>query len=227
MAREIIRKPWGFEYVYLKSREVAVLHLRILAGNATSLHCHPSKKTAVLFIRGSGTVRFLNSEVSFRAPYHMIIRPGLFHQIVAAHDEDLECLEIEAPPDPNDLVRLEDFYGREKSGYEGAVFADDALAAASIREVEEMGVTDEWASICDDIPLFHGCFGAMNALAAKVAMDTSVMILSGSLKSDAGHPLLGPSDIVSGTTIQRLAARFRESSHMNVIALKTGYGVDQ
>lgn len=224
MAREIVRKPWGFEYVYYKSDEVAVLHLRILSGDATSLHCHPSKKTAMLFLRGSGTVRFLNSQVTFRAPFHMIIRPGLFHQIAATNDEDLECLEIESPPDPYDLVRLEDSYGRENSGYENSVLADDAKSATTIALVENHVAENEWVSISHDVPLFQGRFRGVETLASQCAPSSSIVILSGKLMSDEGHVLLGPSDIVSGTTVRRLAARFQTSTSMNVLSLANGYG---
>ena len=224
MHREIVRKPWGFEYVYFKSQDVAVLHLRILSGNATSLHCHPKKKTAMLFLRGAGTVRFLNSEVPFSAPFHMIIRPGLFHQIAATTDEDLECMEIEAPPDPHDLVRLEDSYGREHAGYENAVVGDDAQSAMSIRLLDALEAEDQWMSICDDVPLFQGWFSDVRTLAEGSAEDASIVILSGELQSDLGHTLLGPSDIVSGTTIQRLSRRFNQSSPMKVLALDYGKG---
>ena len=224
MPREIVRKPWGFEYVFHKTTDVAVIHLRILAGDATSLHCHPTKKTAMLFLRGSGTVRFLNSQVHFSAPFHMILRPGLFHQIAATDGADLECLEIEAPPDPHDLVRLEDSYGREHEGYENSVYADDALSAATIRFHAEIDIDAKWVRACDDLPFFQGRFSSASELASRTEPDTSVLIFSGSLQSDTGQILLGPADIVSGTTVKRLASRFSNSTELNVFALSHRYG---
>jgi hypothetical protein len=47
-----------------------------------------------------------------------MIRPGLFHQIKNIGKKPLEILELESPYNKFDLIRFEDYYGREKKRYE-------------------------------------------------------------------------------------------------------------
>ena len=47
----IVRKPWGEEYVILseKKKKTAITFLKILPGKETSLHCHSRKKQDLLY----------------------------------------------------------------------------------------------------------------------------------------------------------------------------------
>ena len=47
-----------------------------------------------------------------------MLRRGLFHSTKAISETGIFMLEVETPNDKNDLVRLEDEYGREDLGYE-------------------------------------------------------------------------------------------------------------
>jgi len=47
-----------------------------------------------------------------------MVRNGLFHQVINLGSQDLTVLEFENPSNPQDLIRLEDDYGRKLLGYE-------------------------------------------------------------------------------------------------------------
>jgi hypothetical protein len=112
----VIKKPWGFEYVIYHTPEVAMKLLHIKAGQQTSLHCHPNKSTGLVLVAGVAIINFIADKSKLIWPAKKMIRRGLFHQTQAMTDSIL--LEIETPVDENDLVRLKDTYGREQNGYE-------------------------------------------------------------------------------------------------------------
>ena len=113
----IIKKPWGFEYLAYKNDQVALWILHIKKGHKTSLHCHPTKTTGLVVVRGTVEMNFIADSKIIAAPAKQMIRRGLFHQTHALTD-DVIVFEIETPVNKNDLVRLNDVYGRENSGYE-------------------------------------------------------------------------------------------------------------
>ena len=41
----IVKKPWGYEYLLFENDYVAVWILHLKKGQATSVHCHPGKKS--------------------------------------------------------------------------------------------------------------------------------------------------------------------------------------
>ena len=47
--RNIVKKPWGYEYViYRNKNKLALTFLDIKHNKQTSLHCHPKKKTGFI-----------------------------------------------------------------------------------------------------------------------------------------------------------------------------------
>jgi len=123
----VVPKPWGHEYLMYKNPAVEVWHLFIKQGESTSLHCHPRKKTAMILIDGKAKMRDLGGEEhEFEAPSGAIIDAGAFHQTIGVSEGGIHLLEVEVPPDKNDLIRLQDNYGRENKGYEREKRADIA-----------------------------------------------------------------------------------------------------
>lgn len=119
---EVIKKPWGFEYVAFKKKNILCLtYLYINPKQKTSLHCHYKKKTGFIIINGKASVQlglYKSTTKTYNAPNKLMIRPGLFHQIKNIGKKPLEILELESPYDKFDLIRFEDYYGREKKRYE-------------------------------------------------------------------------------------------------------------
>jgi mannose-6-phosphate isomerase-like protein (cupin superfamily) len=116
----IVKKPWGYEYLAYENEDVAIWILHINKGQSTSMHCHPQKTTGLVVIEGIAEVSFLADKRILSSPDKVMIRRGLFHSTRAL--TDLVLLEIETPKDKQDLVRLKDKYGRETKAYEDESF---------------------------------------------------------------------------------------------------------
>jgi hypothetical protein len=179
--------------------------LRLRGGAATSLHCHPHKKTGLVLLSGEAQLSFLNSSERLAPMSRAIIRPGLFHSTKALSPEGIAMLEIETPPDKANLVRLEDSYGREAKPYEGeeamAPLPEDCLIFPSVE---------------DDRPqTFHleGCTLTLLKTQNLGKLDLSnsnqvLIVLDGGLCSNETEPVLSAGDVVSPGTLARLAKSF-------------------
>ncbi len=109
-----VEKPWGHEIIWAHSEKYVGKVLFIKAGHALSLQYHQVKDETVhvwtgqmKFQTGEGDVlteRILGPGESFR------ITPFLRHRMIAV--EDTQVLEV-STPELDDVVRLEDRYGRK------------------------------------------------------------------------------------------------------------------
>jgi mannose-6-phosphate isomerase-like protein (cupin superfamily) len=117
MNNQIVEKPWGYEYLAYQNDDVALWVLHIRKGQSTSMHCHPRKTTGLIVLSGKVKVSFLADERYLTGIDKVMIRRGLFHSTIALTD-DVVLLELETPPDKEDLVRLSDLYGRAGKAYE-------------------------------------------------------------------------------------------------------------
>src|SRR3954452_10910692 len=111
-----VEKPWGYELIWAETDEYVGKVLFIKAGESLSLQFHRVKDESWLVQDGRAKLELgsagdalLNEEVvaagaSFRFP------PGTVHRVTAL--EDTTILEVSSP-ELDDVVRLEDRYGRE------------------------------------------------------------------------------------------------------------------
>jgi len=111
-----VDKPWGYELIWALTDDYLGKVLFVRAGESLSLQFHREKDESWLVRSGraklelgSAGAAILNQEVvgpgaSFRFP------PGTVHRVTAL--EDTTILEV-STPHPDDIVRLEDRYGRE------------------------------------------------------------------------------------------------------------------
>ena len=111
------RKPWGYEYLIYQNDEAAIWHLFINKWESTSMHCHPSKKTGLLVLCGGAKISFLNGHQKVFAGEKVMIRHGVFHKTMNMTSEMLQLFEIETPVNKEDIIRLEDCYGRAGMPY--------------------------------------------------------------------------------------------------------------
>ena len=109
-----IEKPWGYELIWAHADRYVGKILHIKAGHALSLQYHRVKDETVHLL--SGAMRFEydrgegRSDVILQAGESVRIRPGMVHRMVALSD----CDVLEAStPQLDDVVRLEDRYGRK------------------------------------------------------------------------------------------------------------------
>jgi len=106
---KVVDKPWGREIWYAHTDRYAGKVLEVTAGHALSLQKHRVKHET-LYLQ-SGRMTFTLGERSFEwAPGERIeIPPDTIHRMEAL--EDSVILEV-STPELEDVVRLEDRYGR-------------------------------------------------------------------------------------------------------------------
>lgn len=114
----VVQKPWGREHLMHRNNFVEIWNLSIHAGHATSMHCHPNKKTGLILLAGQVSFSTLEGSVVLQPLDSVIIEAGTFHQTKALSD-NVSLIEVETPPAKHDLIRLRDDYNRCNKGYEG------------------------------------------------------------------------------------------------------------
>jgi mannose-6-phosphate isomerase len=109
-----VDKPWGHELIWADTDRYVGKLLVVRAGQALSLQYHERKDETIHLLRGR--MRFFVGpsaeqveEVLLREGESFRIRPGTVHRMEA--ETDVEILEA-STPDLDDVVRLEDRYGR-------------------------------------------------------------------------------------------------------------------
>jgi mannose-6-phosphate isomerase-like protein (cupin superfamily) len=109
-----VAKPWGHELIWAHTERYVGKILHIRAGEALSLQYHRQKDETIMVLSGRlQLVYFIDGEeprsreLALREPFH--IAPGLRHRMIAIEDTDV--LEV-STPELEDVVRLEDRYGR-------------------------------------------------------------------------------------------------------------------
>jgi mannose-6-phosphate isomerase len=112
---EKVDKPWGHELIFAVTRSYAGKLLVVNAGESLSLQFHKVKDEAWYVLEGRAELELgaagegaLNTEVvAAGASFHF--PPGTVHRLRAI--EDTTILEV-STPELDDVVRLEDRYGR-------------------------------------------------------------------------------------------------------------------
>lgn len=111
-----INKPWGYELIWAKTEQYVGKILFIKSGEQLSLQYHNKKDETIYILDGRLDLeikkngrRILN-RMRKGDSYH--IKPGVIHRMKAIND----CYVCEvSTPELDDVVRLEDKYGRVKS----------------------------------------------------------------------------------------------------------------
>ena len=108
-----VEKPWGHELIWARTDRYVGKVLHVKAGHVLSLQYHHRKDETMHVLSGELILRTREGDqlVSrpFKAGESVHIPPLLVHQIEAVEDSDV--LEA-STPELDDLVRLEDRYGR-------------------------------------------------------------------------------------------------------------------
>jgi mannose-6-phosphate isomerase len=111
-----VEKPWGWELIWADTEDYAGKVLFVKAGHSLSLQFHREKDEswyveggrAELEMGAPGDAITESEVVGPGAAFRM--RPGTVHRVKAL--EDTTILEV-STPQLDDVVRLEDAYGRE------------------------------------------------------------------------------------------------------------------
>jgi len=112
----IVPKPWGHETIWAHTEHYVGKVLHIKAGHALSLQYHHQKDETIHLLRGEMIYRIQQGEqlveVTLKAGESYRNTPGTIHQMEAVTD----CDVLEAStPHLDDVVRLTDRYGRERT----------------------------------------------------------------------------------------------------------------
>lgn len=110
-----VEKPWGHEEIFAETDHYVGKILFIRRGEALSLQYHEVKEEtlrvlegALELVTGTDVERLENHRIGPETVFH--IPPRTLHRMVAVTD----CLLLEvSTAQLNDVVRLEDRYGRE------------------------------------------------------------------------------------------------------------------
>ena len=109
-----VEKPWGHELIWADTDRYVGKVLHVKAGHALSLQYHERKDETIHLLRGEMRL-FAGPSIAelVRVPLEegesYRILPGTVHRMEAVTDIDI--LEA-STPDLDDVVRLEDRYGR-------------------------------------------------------------------------------------------------------------------
>jgi len=108
-----VPKPWGHELIFAENEKYAGKILHLQGGHSLSLQYHERKDETLFVLQGEldlmvdieGSMQLLRLTPgeAFR------IRPGVRHRLIAERDCDI--VEVSSP-ELDDVVRLEDAYGR-------------------------------------------------------------------------------------------------------------------
>ena len=111
-----VEKPWGWELIWAVAEQYVGKVLFVKAGESLSLQFHNEKDESWCIQSGRAELELgdagqapLNSEVVGEGACFRY-RPGTVHRVTAL--EDTTILEV-STPQLDDVVRLEDRYGRE------------------------------------------------------------------------------------------------------------------
>jgi mannose-6-phosphate isomerase-like protein (cupin superfamily) len=112
----MVEKPWGGEEIFAETDRYVGKILTVRAGHALSLQYHRVKDETMRVLEGSCELHLSEREgdaaemltLGPGATCH--IRPGTIHRLVAI--TDVRLIEV-STPDLDDVVRLDDRYGRK------------------------------------------------------------------------------------------------------------------
>lgn len=109
-----VPKPWGHELIWAKTTKYVGKILHVRAGESLSLQYHNVKDETIMVLTGGLQFEFFVKdeepqicELAPGQPFH--IQPGVRHRMTALVDTTV--LEV-STPELEDVVRLEDRYGR-------------------------------------------------------------------------------------------------------------------
>ncbi|HEY3166416.1 MAG TPA: cupin domain-containing protein [Candidatus Binatia bacterium] len=114
---QIVQKPWGYEIIWAHTERYVGKILHINKGESLSYQYHVVKDETIRLLSGALEMDIETSgergklRLSPGESLHII--PRMKHRMIAI--EDCDVLEV-STPELDDVVRLEDRYGRADSG---------------------------------------------------------------------------------------------------------------
>jgi hypothetical protein len=198
----LVKKPWGYEYLAYENDLVALWFLYIKHTHSTSLHCHPNKTTGLILLDGKAEVSFFNNTNKLLPTNKIMIRKGLFHSTKSTDEKGSWIFEIETPVNKQDLVRFRDNYGREGKPYE-----DDSHEIPKLEDclwIEDQPKNYPFANCILEVK-------NIKKISDFLAIEDSlnIIFLKGGLLADYGSCVAAPGDIIQSSVIKQLTGVFK------------------
>ncbi len=112
-----VPKPWGYELIFAKTSRYVGKILHINRGESLSLQYHEMKEETLYVVNGELRLTIEHDgdrrELMLRKGESFHIPPRLIHRMEAVADTDVAEVST---PELEDVVRLEDRYGRVPAG---------------------------------------------------------------------------------------------------------------
>lgn len=112
-----VEKPWGYELHWAKTDRYVGKVLHVKAGHALSLQYHNHKDETIYLYTGKMLFEIEENGTLAKREMHpgeaVHVSPKTVHRMTAI--EDCDILEV-STPELDDVVRLEDRYGRVDPG---------------------------------------------------------------------------------------------------------------
>ncbi len=113
---KIVNKPWGYEIIWAHTDRYVGKILHINKGESLSYQYHVVKDETIRLLSGVLDLDLESDgergQLRLAAGESLHIVPGMKHRMIAV--EDCDVLEV-STPELDDVVRLEDRYGRADS----------------------------------------------------------------------------------------------------------------
>jgi len=106
-----IEKPWGHEIHFAVTEKYIGKILFVKKGHRLSLQYHKQKDETLYCLEGRANLIVENGNFSFMPGHSYRVKPMTVHRVKAM--EDTTLIEV-STPEINDVVRVEDDYGRVK-----------------------------------------------------------------------------------------------------------------
>jgi quercetin dioxygenase-like cupin family protein len=113
MVPKKVEKPWGYELIWAHTDRYVGKILHINRGESLSYQYHKVKDETIHLLKGLMELEIADEAgrrtITFNTGHSFHIVPGMRHRMTAL--EDCDVLEA-STPELDDVVRLEDRYGR-------------------------------------------------------------------------------------------------------------------
>jgi len=201
----IVKKPWGYEYLAYENEDVGLWFLYIAPGQSTSMHCHPKKTTGLVLLDGKAEVSFLADKRELESLDKVMIRRGLFHSTKALSDSGAFVFEIESPKDKHDLVRLNDQYGRASKTYEDSTFEEKKTNDCLWITEPELGNSDSYQFFNCNLKI--ETIDDINVINEKADTDLIMFLKGGMVRNLDGnsHCVTIPGDVGFANVIKQVS----------------------
>jgi mannose-6-phosphate isomerase len=105
----VITKPWGREVWWASTDKYLAKRIEVRAGHMLSLQYHQRKLETLYLLSGRALFHVKDTKLEPPAGSALTLAPGTIHRIEAI--DDVVLFEV-STPDADDVIRIEDRYGR-------------------------------------------------------------------------------------------------------------------